>query len=70
MVKRIVTYITTFFAGVFSVIIFLLGRRSREDRDDNKESTTTNQPTEEDYRRVECSSEEVLKIIAEKRNCK
>lgn len=68
--KRIISYVVAFFAGIFAAILFILGRRSNENRDNDSDATRTSQPTETDYRRVEQATEDALEIIRAKKSSK
>lgn len=68
--KSIISCVVAFFAGIFAAILFILGRRSNENRDNDSDATRIGQPTETDYRRVEQSVEDALEIIRAKKSSK
>ena len=68
--KRIISYVVAFFAGIFAAILFILGRRSNKNRDNDSDATRISQPTETDYRRVEQATEDALEIIRAKKSSK
>lgn len=68
--KRIISYVVAFFAGIFAAILFILGRRSNKNRDNDSDATRISQPTETDYRRVEQANEDALEIIRAKKSSK
>lgn len=68
IVKRIISYIVAFIAGVFSVVLFIFGRRSNEDRTDNSNAARNYSPTEDEYRRVESAAKDALEIIRTKKD--
>lgn len=68
--KRIISYVVAFFAGIFAAILFILGRRSNKNRDNDSDATRISQPTETDYRRVEQATKDALEIIRAKKSSK